>query len=282
MATCPSLLDTDVFECHGAASPGYFVCGGDVGLADVAQPRLAVVPVGLLVAQRVLGDEDLLHVGRALAVVEHVGIRRGTTTRGTRAPGRSRRRSAAPCPRTSWRSARRGTWRSRRCGWTAGRCPSPRPRGRPARGWPRWRWPSRRSSPGSSGTGRSAAAARCARWRSARPPRSRPAPGPAHLAATFSRPGCSARMMILEPSPSSPRRFSTGTTKSSRKTTLVRKAFDMPSRSIGWAVKPGYFFGSTMNAVTPLAPASRSVLAIRMPTSVSLAIEAHIFWPLMR
>ena len=63
---------------------------------------------------------------------------------------------------------------------------------------------------------------------------------------------------------------------------LVRNALDMPSRSIGVAVKPGYFFGSTMKALAPLAPASLLVIAIRMPTSVSLAIEAHIFWPLMR
>ena len=33
-----------------------------------------MVPVGLLVTQRVLGDQDLLDVGRALAVVEHVRI----------------------------------------------------------------------------------------------------------------------------------------------------------------------------------------------------------------
>jgi hypothetical protein len=37
-----------------------------------------------------------------------------------------------------------------------------------------------------------------------------------------------------------------------------------------------------MKAVTPLAPALRSVLASSTPTSVSLAIEAHIFWPVMR
>jgi len=89
-------------------------------------------------------------------------------------------------------------------------------------------------------------------------------------------------MTILNPSPSAPNRFSTGTTKSSRKSTVVRNAFESPSMSIGCAFQPGYFFGSTMNAVIPRAPASLSVFANRMPTSVSLAIDANIFWPLRR
>jgi len=51
---------------------------------------------------------------------------------------------------------------------------------------------------------------------------------------------------------------------------LVRNDFDRPSMSIGRAVKPGYFFGSTMKAVTPLgAGPSGSVLASRMPASHS-------------
>src|SRR5258706_2456277 len=43
--------------------------------ADVAQTRLAVMTVGPLVAQRILGNHDLLHVGRAFSGEEHVGVR---------------------------------------------------------------------------------------------------------------------------------------------------------------------------------------------------------------
>src|SRR5207237_7008792 len=49
-----------------------------------------------------------------------------------------------------------------------------------------------------------------------------------------------------------PRRVSTGTTKSSRKRTFVRNAFESPSMSIGCAFQPGYFFGSTMKPVMPV------------------------------
>ncbi len=105
---------------------------------------------------------------------------------------------------------------------------------------------------------------------------------PRDNAPTTARPDSSPRMMILNPSPSSPRRFTTGTTKSSRNRAAVRNDFERPMVSMGCAVKPGYFFGSTMNAVTPLAPADGSVLASRMPASHSLPSEAHILEPLRR
>jgi hypothetical protein len=51
--------------------------------------------------------------------------------------------------------------------------------------------------------------------------------------------------------------------------------------SMGRASKPGYFFGSTMNAVADLG-SSRSVLASSTPVSVSLARDANIFEPVSR
>ena len=63
---------------------------------------------------------------------------------------------------------------------------------------------------------------------------------------------------------------------------LVRMALDSPIISTGCAFQPGYFLGSTMKALTPLAPTFKSVLANSTPTSVSLAMDAHIFCPVMR
>ena len=92
------------------------------------------------------------------------------------------------------------------------------------------------------------------------------------------RPWSSEYIAISKPWPSSPSRFSAGTSTFSKKSSPVEPA-QMPSLfSVSRVVTPGHS-RSTMNAEMPLCPASGSVFATTSWWSATVAYEIQFFWP---
>ena len=221
---------------------------------------LAVRAVQAPVAERVLGLHQLVDLRRALvddrrARVAEVALDPDLArcSRTSRTPG-----SRGARPRTPTRS--RATSRARSRGSSAGpRSSSTRPASRAA-STSRSRAPSSRSCPGRTGNGRSPARTSRARVRTRPTARGRRARRRSAPAATVNRPWSSECIAISNPWPSSPIRFSAGTSTFSKKSSPVEPA-QIPSLS-SWSrvVKPGIPFSST-KAVIPLWPASGSVFA---------------------
>ena len=86
-------------------------------------------------------------------------------------------------------------------------------------------------------------------------------------------------MAISKPWPSSPTRFSAGTSTFSKKSSPVEPA-QMPSLFSVSAVESPDIPFSRMNAEMPLCFASGSVLAKTSAWSATAAYEIQFFWPL--
>ena len=94
----------------------------------------------------------------------------------------------------------------------------------------------------------------------------------------MNRPWSSECIAISKPWPSSPIRFSAGTSTFSKKSSPVEPA-QMPSLfSVSRVVKPFIPFSST-NALMPLCPAAGSVFANTSAWSATEAYEIQFFWP---
>ncbi len=97
-------------------------------------------------------------------------------------------------------------------------------------------------------------------------------------AATVKRPWSRPYMAISKPWPSSPTRFSAGTSTFSKKSSPVEPA-QMPSLcSVSAVATPGHS-RSTMNAEMPLCFAAGSVFAKTSWWSATVAYEIQFFWP---
>ena len=99
------------------------------------------------------------------------------------------------------------------------------------------------------------------------------------MAPVIGRVKSSVRMAILNPSPSAPSRFSTGTSQSWRWNATVGDARMPIFFSFFPTAKPGNP-GSTRNAVIPLAPLLRSTVAKRVITPAFEPFEHQSFVPL--
>ena len=94
----------------------------------------------------------------------------------------------------------------------------------------------------------------------------------------MNRPWSSEYIAISKPWPSSPIRFSAGTSTFSKKSSPVEPA-QMPSL-FSWSrdVNPGMPFSST-KALIPLCAAAGSVFANTSAWSATVAYEIQFFWP---
>src|SRR5712692_4316225 len=101
---------------------------------------------------------------------------------------------------------------------------------------------------------------------------------PTAPAATVKRPWSSPYMAISNPWPSSPIRFSAGTSTFSKKSSPVEPAQTPSLCSVSAVVKPAMPCSST-NAEMPLCFASGSVLANTSAWSATEAYEIQFFWP---
>ena len=97
-------------------------------------------------------------------------------------------------------------------------------------------------------------------------------------AATVNRPWSSPYIAISKPWPSSPTRFSAGTSTFSKKSSPVEPAQTPSLCSVSRVVTPGHS-RSTMKAEMPLCLADGSVLAKTSWWSATLAYEIQFFWP---
>ena len=104
---------------------------------------------------------------------------------------------------------------------------------------------------------------------------------PTHCAAIAIRLAFSTSIVILNPSPSPPIRFSSGTGQSSKTTSAADDALIPILPCSGLIVMPGES-RSTMNVLTPLDPRLRSWVAITTIVLDSSALVMNVLVPFRR